>query len=101
MDRNTELDGWIYTGLLPNSEVYNSKAVVEVVWREGEDEINAHSLPQKNDVVKLITPNKRNTYDYTSLSEPANGEGWRPGTKAFVTAVYKDGAQIKIRVKYY
>lgn len=101
------LNGWLYTGNIPNSGIYESGDVVEVVWRK-EGTVNIkNSEPQVGDIVKLITPIERLTYnrkDKIGKSNFANKEaGWRPGSKGYITEIYKDPdkTDFNIKIKYY
>jgi len=102
LDKDTKLDGWLYVGLRSSSDVYSSKDIVEIVWRDGEESNIANELPKINDIVKLKTLIERFTYTHTSLSPNyRNKDGWRPKSRGFVTAVFQDGAELKIKIKYY
>lgn len=101
------LNGWLFTGNTPSSG-YIHKDVVKVVWRQGsnpEDNIE-YTQPQKGDVVQLITDINRLTYsqkDKVNDDNYKNSEGWRVGSKAYVTNIEEDpnNTNYYIQIKYY
>jgi len=95
-------EGWLYVGALKNDGIYNSKNIVDVIYRKDADGDIKNSKPQIGDVVKLKTERNRKTYKDKSRKRK-NEEGWRNKTKAFVAEAWKDpkSTDFRIFVKYY
>jgi len=94
--------GWLFVGSIKNDGIYNSKNIIEVIYRKDADGDIKTSKPQAGDVVKLKTKANRITYKNKNLSKK-NPLGWRNKTKAFVTEVWKNpkSTDFRILVKYY
>lgn len=94
--------GWIWVGSKRNDGTYASSEVVEIIFREGEEDYDPNSEPKIGDVVRLKTTNNRNTYSRRDATN-ANELGWRNKTKAFVADVYKvpGTTNFNILIKYY
>ena len=107
LEEDKDLKGWIYCGKTKGGvysgyvdQGYYKGYLLNVVWRKGDTTVIKETEPQKNDVVQLLLPRNRITYRGSNLSSK-NTEGWRPGTKAFVTDVERSGIETRIRVRYY
>ncbi|MCK0180263.1 hypothetical protein MWU50_13250 [Flavobacteriaceae bacterium S0862] len=96
----TELTGYLYIGKMVDGKFVDDKNRSIVVWRENSEGNVAKSKPQKNDILRLTYPQNITTYKNKNLSNK-NGEGWRPGTKAFVSEVIESGIEIILKIKYY
>jgi len=99
-DVDTELTGYLYIGKMVDDKFFDDKNRSIVVWRENSEGNISKSKPQKNDILRLTYPFNITTYKNKSRTSK-NGEGWRPGTKAFVTEVIENGIEIIIKIKYY
>ncbi len=102
------LKGWIHGGLTSGG-VYkphkkNGKYIFKIILRKDNGKFNANSKLKKGDVIQLLYSQNWTTYETTrttGLLKRGNEEGWRPGTKAYVSKVEDVGAETKIEIRYY
>jgi hypothetical protein len=102
------LKGFIHAGVTSggvyNPQMDNGKYLLKIIWRKDSDNFDEKTLPKPGDIVQLLSPINRRTYKTkktTGLLKRPNDEGWRPGTKAYVTKVEEDGSETKIEIRYY
>lgn len=108
LNGENHLKGWIHAGVTSggvyNPQKENGKYLLKIVWRKDSDNFTKKTTPKPGDVVQLLASRNRRTYKTTKttgLLKRPNQEGWRPGTKAYVTRVEKDGYETKIELRYY
>lgn len=94
--------GWLFVGSIDNDGKYESRDIVEVIYRKNAEGTINNSQIQIGDVVKLKTTRNRKTYKNKNGTR-ANTEGWRNKTKAFVVDTWKDpnSTNFNIEIKYY
>lgn len=101
--------GWLYIGNETENGPYVQPTrgqVVKIIWRRGQEEENEivsfeDSKPKKYDIVKLIKPTNRYTYENFNFNSTKNKEGWRPSSKAFISNVKKNDAEVWVKIRYY
>lgn len=101
--------GWVYVGNETDNESYvqpTKGQVAKIIWRRGlekESEITAieNTKPQKYDIIRLIKSTNRITYQYANFNAKKNKEGWRPSSRAFISDIKKNDAEVWVKIRYY
>lgn len=102
-------NGWVYVGNQTDNGSFTLPTkgqVAEIIWRRGQEEENQmtaikNSNPKKHDVIKLIKDRNRITYEGAGFDSNAKKEGWRPSSRAFISEVKKNQAEVWVKIRYY
>lgn len=94
--------GWLFVGSIDNDGKYETRDIVEVIYRKNSEGDIRDSQVQIGDVVRLKTTVNRKTYRNKNIRR-AITEGWRNKTKGFVVGTWKDpnSTNFNIEIKYY
>ncbi|MFK7775996.1 MAG: hypothetical protein AB8F94_27980 [Saprospiraceae bacterium] len=97
-----EHQGWLYTGAKNKDGIYTSKDIVEVIYRNGDQEDISNSEIQIGDIVKLKAGHSRTTYK-NKTNKSKNAYGWGNDSEGFVVDVWEDpgSTDFRIEIKYY
>ncbi len=101
--------GWLYIGNETDNGPYvqpTKGQVAKIIWRRGQEEKGQissieNTKPKENDIIKLVKSTNRITYKNANFNSTKNKEGWRPSTKAFISEIKKNDAEVWVKIRYY
>ena len=101
-ENSEDYTGWLFVGTKTNDGTYNSRDIVQVIYRNGQNVDNADYEPKIGDIVRLKTTRNRRTYKRNN-ERRKNDQGFRNKTKAYVVNIWEDpgSARFEIYIKYY
>ncbi|MFD1163264.1 hypothetical protein [Hwangdonia seohaensis] len=101
--------GWLYVGNETENGPYvqpTKGQIAKIIWRRGLEKVGQiasieDSKPKENDIIKMVKSTNRITYRRANFNSTKNKEGWRPSSKAFVSEVKKNDAEVWVKIRYY
>ena len=92
--------GWLYAGRTKDNISFSEDQIVEVIWRDSDDNSLRKAVPKIGDVLLLKTSTSRRTYSNYSPRENQNG-AWEKDQKAYVIDVKMEGpTAVIIKIAY-
>ncbi|MFD1615193.1 hypothetical protein [Gelatiniphilus marinus] len=101
--------GWLYVGNETENGPYTQPTkgqIAKIIWRRGKEKVDQiasieNTKPKENDIIKMVKSTNRITYSRANFNSTKNKEGWRPSSKAFVSEVKKNDAEVWVKIRYY
>ncbi|WOD43826.1 hypothetical protein [Hwangdonia lutea] len=101
--------GWLYVGNETENGPYTQPTkgqIAKIIWRRGIEKVDEiasieNTKPKENDIIKMVKSTNRITYRRANFNSTKNKEGWRPSSKAFVSEVKKNDAEVWVKIRYY
>ncbi|WP_418603248.1 hypothetical protein [Hwangdonia sp.] len=101
--------GWLYVGNETENGPYvqpTKGQIAKIIWRRGLEKVGQiasieDTKPKENDIIKMVKSTNRITYRRANFNSTKNKEGWRPSSKAFVSEVKKNDAEVWVKIRYY